>query len=88
MVAVGIILPESNGATDLDTEDWTIAEESNVISKIQTGLNWWATRDSRARLTFTYDIHYRVPTSYEPISSSSSWIYRSYDISWIFQIFI
>lgn len=67
-VAVGIILPESNGATDPNTEDWTALEKSNVISEIQAGLDYWAVTEPRAKLTFTYDIHYNVATSYEPIT--------------------
>lgn len=67
-VAVGIIFLESNGSIDIDKEDWTGTEESNVISEIQAGLNWWAAREPKAKLTFTYDIHYQVPTPYEPIN--------------------
>lgn len=65
--AVGIIFLESNGTIDPDTENWTTDRESNVINKIAPGLNWWAAREPNARLTFTYDIHYRMPTGYEPI---------------------
>jgi len=67
-VAVGIILLESNGGIDPNSEDWTPAEESNVVSEIQAGLNWWAAREPNAKLTFIYDIHYKVPTRYEPIT--------------------
>jgi hypothetical protein len=67
-VAVGVIFLESNGSIDTDTEDWTTTEEYNAISEIQSSLNWWVARDPKAKLTFTYDIQYRVPTSYEPIA--------------------
>ena len=70
-VMVGIIFMESNGAIDSSTEDWTSTEKSNVISEIQAGLNWWAAREPNAHLTFTYDINYGVPTSYEPITRKS-----------------
>ncbi len=77
-IAVGIILLESNGSIDTSTEDWTTGEESNVLSEIQAGLNWWRAREPNATLTFTYDIHYAVPTSYEPIQhpqiDESLWI--------------
>jgi hypothetical protein len=69
-VAVGIVFLESNGSIDESTEDWTTDEESNVVSEIQAGLNWWAERETNAKLTFTYDIHYKVPTPYEPITRS------------------
>jgi hypothetical protein len=67
-VAVGIIFLESNGSIDPDKEDWNNTKESNVVSEIQAALNWWAAREPKAKLTFTYDIHYKVPTSYEPIN--------------------
>jgi len=67
-VAVGIIFLESNGTTDASTEDWTSGEESSVVSEIQAGLNWWKAYKPSAKLTFTYDIHYKVPTPYEPIT--------------------
>jgi hypothetical protein len=69
-VAVGIILLESNGVIDSNTENWVPPEESNVVNEIQAGLNWWAAREPKAKLTFTYDIHYKVPTGYEPIMRS------------------
>jgi len=77
-VAVGIVFLESNGTIDPSTEDWTSTEESNVLSEIQTALTWWANQNPSARVSFSYDIHYRVPTSYEPINrphiNESLWI--------------
>lgn len=70
-IVVGIIFLESNGNIDPNSESWSSAEESNVISKIVKGLNWWKLQDSRSKLTFTYNISYKVPTRYEPISRSS-----------------
>lgn len=92
-VAVGIVFLESNGTMDPSTEDWTATEESNVINEITTGLNWLASQNPPANISFTYDIHYHVPTSYEPITRSSSddrfWIdeamtYLGYSGSWHF----
>ena len=57
-VAVGIILVESNGSSDPSTEDWTADEKQNVYNEIVTGLNWWATLDPRANLSFVYDDHF------------------------------
>jgi hypothetical protein len=80
-VAVGIVFLESNGTIDHSTEDWTSAEESKVISEIQTGLSWWANQNPSAWVSFKYDIHYRVPTKYEPINRPSTdedlWIKES-----------
>jgi len=79
IVAVGIVFLESNGVVDTSTEYWTSTEESNVVSKINTALTWWATQNPSASVSFRYDtIHYRVPTRYEPINrphtDESLWI--------------
>jgi len=71
-VAVGIILPESNGATDLSTENWSAARINTVISEIQAAMTWWNVQNPGGGLSFYYDIHTQVPTSYEPISRSSN----------------
>ncbi|MFZ3384618.1 MAG: Ig-like domain-containing protein, partial [Candidatus Methanoperedens sp.] len=77
-IAVGIIFLESNGTKDINSEDWDNIEESRVVSEIKDGLNWWAAREPNAKLTFAYDIHYKLPTGYEPIkhpqSDESLWI--------------
>jgi hypothetical protein len=73
-VAVGIILPESDGSLDSSTEDWTGQEQQKVFSEIVAGMNWWAAREPRANLTFYYDDHFTSPlsTGYEPINRSHS----------------
>lgn len=71
-VAVGIILPESNGTTDPNTENWDGARMASVFSKIFTALNWWSVQNPRGGMSFYYDIHSQVPTQYEPISRSST----------------
>jgi parallel beta-helix repeat protein len=69
-VAVGVIFVESNGAIDPDTENWTEAQESVVVADIGKALGWWEGYNPAARLSFSMEVHYRVPTSYEPISRS------------------
>jgi len=70
--AVGIVFLESNGTIDPSTEDWTSTRESRVISEIRdNGLSWLSNYNPDSHVSFVYDIHYRVPTSYEPISHSS-----------------
>ncbi len=74
-VSVAIILLESNGAIDPDTEDWDNEDPDHpgvdrvemAISKTQEGLEWWTERETRAHLTWTYHT-YIIPTSYEPIT--------------------
>lgn len=79
-VSVGVVFLESNGQGDPNTEDWNPTEESFVISNITSALNWW-TKRSRYQANFTYDIHYRVPTTYEPIdgphTDEDGWIHEA-----------
>ena len=66
-VAVGIILPESDGGIDSSTEQWTSSEESNIVGKIQHALNWWASQNPSAGVSLRLDVHFDVLTKYEPI---------------------
>jgi hypothetical protein len=70
-VAVAIILPESNGAIDPNQENWASNDISSVVGEIQAGMSWWAAREPRAHLSFTYSVSI-VSTSYEPIRRSSN----------------
>jgi hypothetical protein len=69
-VAVGVVMPESDGSIDPSTEDWTAEERQAVMSEIAAALDWWATREPRANLSFVYDDNSGKPiqTSYEPIN--------------------
>lgn len=67
-IAVGIILPESDGSIDPETEDWSSSRQSQVVSEIQAGLNWLDARCPDANLSFVYDQHLGVATGYEPIN--------------------
>jgi hypothetical protein len=73
-VAVGIILPESDGSLDPSAEDWTAEECRLVYNEIVAAMGWWAAREPRANLTFYYDDHFTSPlsTGYEPINRSHS----------------
>lgn len=79
-VAVGIILPESDGSVDESTETWTPGERSQVLGEITAALDWWAALEPRANLTFVYDDGTSAPidTGYEPIqrpySDQGLWI--------------
>lgn len=79
-VAVGIILPESNGITDASTENWTEAQRTRIVGEIVNALNWWAEREPAAQLSFVYDdVAAKIaPTAVEPISrpyyDQSYWI--------------
>lgn len=73
-VAVGIVLPESDGSVDASTEDWTENERALVLSEITAALDWWAAQEPNADLTFVYDDGTAAPvtTGYEPVSRSYS----------------
>lgn len=73
-IAVGIVLPESDGSGDPSTEDWTVEERQLVYQEIVAACNWWAAREPRAHLRFFYDDHFSspVPTRYEPINHPHS----------------
>ncbi len=66
-VAVALILPESNGALEAESEDWTDDEIARVQSEVQDALDWWASLEPAAHLTFTVEVQPRVPVGYEPI---------------------
>jgi hypothetical protein len=84
-VAVGIVLPESDGSRDPSTENWTEAERTLVLSEITAALNWWAAREPNAHLTFVYDDGTAAPiaTGYEPITHS-----YSYQSLWIADVMV
>ncbi|MFH1562637.1 MAG: hypothetical protein ABIF11_04355 [Nitrospirota bacterium] len=79
-VAVGIILPESNGSG----EDWIESEEIQVVSEIMAAFDWWKNKEPDAYLSFTYELHKKIPTTYEPItlnqSQESLWMKETIDI--------
>ena len=71
-ISVAIILAESNGSIDPETEEWTQAEKDNVYAEIEDGLNWWITnKHALAEVSFTYH-YYELETSYEPITRPST----------------
>ena len=82
-VAVGVIFLESNGVTDPSTEDWTTTEENNVKNEIQAALNWWASQNTNAGISFVYDWNYQVPTSIEPITHPSVFTDNSWEQTYV-----
>ncbi|MEE9593349.1 MAG: hypothetical protein V3W28_07200 [Thermoplasmata archaeon] len=61
-VAVGVFLVESTGSA----RDWSDEEVNETLEGIYAGLDWWAAQEPRARLSFSYELHIRASTSYEP----------------------
>lgn len=89
-VLVNIIMPESNGAIDSNTYNWTAAQEQNVLAEIQAGMNWWKDVLPQSNLSFEYNLvsgrtDARAQTSYEPISRPS-WQFTGGQDVWINEV--
>ncbi len=78
-IAVTPVFLESDGSIDASTENWTPSQINQVLSNIQTGLNWWtqllATKSSVHTLEWVIDTTFAtnlIPTPYEPIARNSN----------------
>ncbi len=78
-VSINLILPESNGAIDTQTENWDSSRENTVTNEVVEAMNdlrgLYAARGlvSSLQPSFTYHIYFgrtdsRAATSYEPIT--------------------
>jgi len=72
--AASVVFVESSGGTgncspaDSQSENWSSARQTTVLSEIADGLAFWTARSSRpAPLTFVLDNRGTQPTSCEPI---------------------
>jgi hypothetical protein len=77
-IYVNVVLFESNGKIDPDTENWTKPEIEKVVGHIQNACHWWEEMWKRKKfvgtLHFTLGLeHAETPfqTSYEPIAHSA-----------------
>ena len=77
-VTVNVVLFESNGSLDANTENWTPSAISQVKQKIEQGMQWWVDSlhaiSPNAYLHFNFDYTYAdqpVSVPYEPISRPS-----------------
>jgi len=81
-IGVTVVLLESDGSIDSQTEDWTGGEIAAVRAEIEEGLAWWETtfhsyptvsplHDLAFHIDFTYADN-PVQTGYEPISHPQS----------------
>ncbi len=71
-IAIAVITPESNGMIDPSTEDWTQEESDHIAAHVTEAMNWWGGQTDFEPLSFTYEYHFAVPTSYEPIERPQS----------------
>jgi PKD repeat protein len=73
-VAVGVILPESDGSIDPSTEDWSDKERKRVAEEITKGVVWWLQKAGDHRMPFRMIAidwtHLNTPVNipYEPIN--------------------
>jgi hypothetical protein len=66
---VSVILLESNGVIDPNTEDWTEDQIGRVRTKVGEALEWWAKNaPDDAHVGFAVDTVMVRETSYEPIN--------------------
>lgn len=77
-IAVTPVFIESNGQIDPSTENWTAEQKASVLTKIESGLDWWrqllAKKTSQHTLEFVIDRTYvdaPFQSGYEPISRRS-----------------
>ncbi|MBI3914122.1 MAG: hypothetical protein HY327_08070, partial [Chloroflexi bacterium] len=70
-VAVGIVMPQCDGAIDRCTETWDAAKMDQVYTQVQTAMTWWSNRMG-GRVSFVYDQRRQAPTGYEPINHPQS----------------
>src|SRR5262245_3252613 len=70
-VAVGLILPESDGAIDMNRENWTTAEIQEVVTGVQAALAFHTSREPKAHLSFYLVVYDSIQTGYEPIRRGS-----------------
>ena len=74
-IRVNVVLFESNGKIDADTENWSKEEIARVIDHVKNACAWWEEmwkkQNFKGELKFSLDLeHATTPfrTSYEPIS--------------------
>ncbi len=82
-VGVGLIFLESNGLIDPNIENWNSTEITNVQNQITQAMTWWSNQYSQAYVSYAFDIHTAVPTSYEPITHPSAMTDPTYEKLWV-----
>jgi len=78
-VLVTVVLMESDGSVDANTENWSASAIADVKQTVRDGMTWWeealALENSVHELNFQFDFTYAdspVATGYEPISRPSN----------------
>ena len=71
-VSINVILVESDGSIEPQSENWSATREADVVAHIATGLEWVRTREPQAAVRFVYHVFAgrtdpRARTGFEPI---------------------
>jgi len=71
-ISVNVILVESDGSLEVQSENWSEAREAEVVSKVAAGLEWVRLQEPQAEIRFVYHVYAgrtdpRARTGYEPI---------------------
>ena len=78
-VYVTVVLMESDGGVDLQTENWTLAEISQVKSQVTQGLTWWENMYSIRGFSGTLDFQIDFTNTNTPFNTDYEPIIRSHN---------
>jgi hypothetical protein len=86
-VSVNIVLVESDGSIEASTESWSSARETEVVTRIASGLEWIRLQEPQASLGFVYHVvsgrtDARARTGYEPIRAAADPLGSSGEDRW------
>lgn len=70
-VALSVVLVESNGAIDANTETWTQTQRNEIAAEIPNAMNWWMVKAGARPLTISYTFR-DAATAYEPITRTQA----------------
>ncbi len=72
-VTVNIVFVQSDGTLDprTETNNWTTNKKNQVITGLQNAMAWWAAREPKANLAFTFQSR-TLTTKYEPINHDTT----------------
>jgi hypothetical protein len=71
-LSVNVVLVESDGTIDIQSESWTVSRENEVVARIAQGFEWIRLQEPQSALRFVYHVipgrtDARARTGYEPI---------------------
>ncbi|UCD92440.1 MAG: PKD domain-containing protein [Methanobacteriota archaeon] len=71
-ICTSVILLESDGTIDSESEDWTSKEKKRIRNEVEEGLGWWVGRAGKYDIPIAWRYNYYyienpINTGYEPI---------------------